>query len=459
MIGYLDLPSGISGDMFLGCLIDAGWTIDQLRATLSRLRLPSQDWAVDARSVMKGSLRAMQVDVRVAEGPPPHQLVFAPHAHSHQHAHGQSDQHHNHDHHHHQHQHKHQHAHSHVHRNLHDIRRIIEASDLPRPVKDRSIAIFTRLAVAEAKVHGTNVEQIHFHEVGALDAIVDIVGAVMGLHELGIEKLYCSALPAGHGWIDCAHGKMPLPAPATLELMSAVGAPTRPAPGPGELLTPTGAAIVCELAQFAQPAMCLQRIAIGAGKKDFDWPNVARLWLGIEQTTDSAQAESPAPLVQIETNIDDMNPQLYAPLMDRLLAAGALDVWLTPVQMKKGRPGVVLAALARQTQRDTLVDAILRETTTLGVRCLPVHRCEADRQSASVMTEFGLISVKLKRWGGRVLGAMPEYEDCRKIAEQKRLPLRVVYDSALAAAHRQYLHDGARDLPDEPQNIQEGGRT
>jgi uncharacterized protein (TIGR00299 family) protein len=318
-------------------------------------------------------------------------------------------------------------------------------------VKDRSIAIFTRLARAEAKVHGTTVEQIHFHEVGALDAIVDIVGAAMGLHELGIEKLYCSALPAGHGWIDCAHGKMPLPAPATLELMSMAGAPTRPAPGPGELVTPTGAAIVCELARFAQPQMRLHRIAIGAGKKDFDWPNVARLWLGVEQATDAGEADSTAQLVQLETNIDDMNPQLYASLVEKLLAAGAIDVWLTPVQMKKGRPGVVLAALARQSQQQTLADAIIRETTTLGVRCFPVQRYEAERETASVHTGFGLIPVKLKRWGGRVLGAMPEYEDCRRLAEEKRLPVRVVYETALAAAHQKYLSDGADHLPDARQ--------
>lgn len=413
MIGYLDLPSGISGDMFLGCLVDAGWTIDQLRSTLAKLKLPADDWSVDAKQVMKGPLRATLVDVRVTEG--------------HTHSHG------------HDHQHDHDHHHHHAHRNLHDVRAIIEASNLPAVVKQGSVAVFTRLANAEAKVHGTTVEHIHFHEVGALDAIVDIVGSVAGVHELGISRLYASALPMGGGWTNSEHGTIPLPAPATLELLAAAGAPTCQAPGDGELVTPTGAALVCELARFEKPPMQLQKVASGAGQRDTAWPNVARLWLGAE-----AHATAPAAtdqVVQIETNIDDMNPQFYGPLMEKLLGAGALDVWMVPVQMKKNRPGVMLAVLAHQSAESKIADIILRDTTTLGVRVHVVEKHGAAREMREVVTAFGVVPIKLKKWAGHTIGAMPEYEDCRRLADVKDLPVRVVYDAALAAAHAAFLRD------------------
>jgi uncharacterized protein (TIGR00299 family) protein len=252
------------------------------------------------------------------------------------------------------------------------------------------------------------------------------------VHELGIEKLYASALPMGAGWTNSQHGKIPLPAPATLELLASAGAPSRPAPGEGELVTPTGAALVCELASFGQPAMRLQKIATGAGQRESKWPNVARLWLGVaESSTDSTTRDT---IVQIETNIDDMNPQFYGPLTDKLLAAGALDVWLTPMQMKKGRPAVVLAVLAPASAQRVVADIVMRETTTLGMRVHPVHRFEADRQMQSVNTPFGVVQVKVKSWGGQVLGAMPEFEDCQRLALAKNVPLKLVYESALLAA-------------------------
>ncbi len=385
MIGYLDLPSGISGDMFLGCLIDAGWTIEQLRAALDKLNLPDPV-KVDARQVMKGPLRAMRVNVHSPENDEHHH----DHGHAHDHDHGHS------------HEHQHEHHHHHPQRNLHDIRKIIESSDLPGPVKQKAVAVFARLANAEAKVHGTTVDTIHFHEVGALDAIADIVGTVAGLHELGIERLYSSGLPMGHGWTDSQHGKLPLPAPATLELLSAAGVPSRPAPGTGELVTPTGAALVCELAKFEQPMMRLQKIAIGAGKRETPWPNVARLWLGAES---SPQGDSfRDTIVQIETNIDDMNPQLYGPLSERLFAAGSLDVWLVPIQMKKNRPGVMLGVLTGAANQRTIADIILRETTTLGVRVHPVQRFEAEREIKSINSPYGAVQVKIKSWGGQIVG-------------------------------------------------------
>jgi len=290
------------------------------------------------------------------------------------------------------------------------------------------------------------VQNIHFHEVGALDAIVDIVGTVAGLHELGIEQLYASALPMGHGWIDSQHGKLPLPAPATLELLSAANAPTCPAPGPGELVTPTGAALVCELARFAQPVMRLHKIGIGAGQRDTEWPNVARLWLG---TADPAEADasSQGAIVQIETNIDDMNPQFYAPLSERLFAAGALDVWLAPIQMKKNRPANTLFVLAPASAQRNIADMILRETTTLGVRIHPVNRFEAEREFQNVVTAHGSVQIKLKKWGGQVIGAMPEYEDCRRLAESKNVPVKLVYDAALAAAQQRLVQIGSESLP------------
>jgi uncharacterized protein (TIGR00299 family) protein len=395
MIGYLDLPSGISGDMFLGCLVDAGWPIEQLRATIATLLPNPQDVSVESRDVMKGALRATLVEVSAADQK--------------------------------------------AHRHLHSVAEIIGNSELPATVKERSIAVFTRLAHAEAKVHGTSVEKIHFHEVGALDAIVDIVGVVAGVHELGIEALYASPLPMGHGWTNSQHGQIPLPAPATLELLAAANAPTRPAPGPGELVTPTGAALVCELAKFQQPAMRLQRIAMGAGQRETPWPNVARLWLGTQEAGASSDDSSAATILQMETNIDDMNPQLYAPLSERLLAAGALDVWLVPMQMKKSRPGVTLAVLLPAAKKHEIADIILRETTTLGVRVHPVSRFEADREMQQVATQFGIVQVKLKKWSGQIYGAMPEYEDCRRLAEQKNVALRTVYDAALAKAHAQFM--------------------
>ena len=416
MIGYLDLPAGISGDMFLGCLVDAGWPLDQLRATLHALKLPSQDWSVNARTVMKGPLRATLVDVAVTEG----------------HSHAHHDHHHDHPHHH-----DHGHAHHRAHRNLDDVRVIIAASDLPEAVKQRAIAVFVRLAHAEAKVHGTSVDQIHFHEVGALDAIVDIVGTVAGLHALGVEQLYAGALPLGGGWTTCEHGRIPLPAPATMELLSAVGAPTCAGPGNGELVTPTGAALVCELARFEQPAMRVQKVASGAGQRDCAWPNVARLSLG--ELTRATEVSAAGTVLQIETNIDDMNPQFYGPLIEKLLSAGALDVWMTPIQMKKNRPGVTLSVLAAASVEPAVVDLILRETTTLGLRVHAVDKRGADREMQSVETAFGSVPIKLKKLAGRTIGAQPEYEDCRRLADACNVPVRVVYEAALAAANGKFL--------------------
>ncbi len=402
MIGYLDIPSGISGDMFLGCLVDAGWPVEALRKTLEQLKLPASEWSVEAKVVMKGPMRATLVDVRVAEG--------------------------------------------HHHRGLAVISGIINAADLPSRVKQRATAVFTRLAQAEARVHGTTVEAIHFHEVGAMDAIVDIVGACAGLEALGIERLYCSALPMGQGWAQTDHGQIPLPAPATLEMLAAAKAPTRPAPGPGEWVTPTGAALVGELASFMQPNITVTRIGTGAGQRNCDWPNVARLWVGEATPADATGGTGGGGLAQIDTNIDDMNPQLFAVVSDALFAAGARDVWLTPVQMKKGRPAVVLSVLCDAAREAALADIMLRQTTTLGVRSHRVQRHEARREFRKVDTTFGAVTMKLKFVGEALCGVMPEFEDVRRLAQESKAEVKAVYDAALAAGQR-LMDDAARWTP------------
>ncbi len=381
MIGYLDTPSGISGDMFLGCLVDAGWPIERLQEAITRMSLPDGSWSVAASEQRRGAFRATMVDVQAHEDAPPH-------------------------------------------RHFSTIRKIIEAADLADTVKDGAIAAFQRLAQAEAKVHGSTIEKVHFHEVGAIDAIIDIVGVATGLNDLGIERLFASPLPLGHGWTDSQHGSIPLPAPATLEILAAAGAPTRPAPGQGELVTPTGAALLAQFAEFTQPVMSIERIAIGCGQKDFDWPNIARLWLG--RLTDEG------PIVQIEANIDDMNPQFYGQVCEKLFAAGALDVWLTPVQMKKHRPGTVLSVLAPSKLESAVAELILRETTTLGMRVHQVHRHEAQREIRAVETQYGEIRLKLKRVDGRLIGYAPEYDDCLRAAEQYNVPVREVHVAAMS---------------------------
>lgn len=400
MIAYLDMPSGISGDIFLGCLVDAGWPIEALQTVIDGLGLPPGLWQIAREEVMRGPLRATLVRVDTTEG----------------------DQ----------------------HRHLHHVREIIFGGNLPQAVQARAVAVFTRLAQAEAAVHGSTLEEVHFHEVGALDAIIDIVGVCAGLDALGIEKLYAGGLPLGEGWTNSAHGRIPLPAPATLAILAEAQAPNRIAPGPGELVTPTGAALVAELAEFRQPPMNIHKIGLGAGRKDFPWPNAARLWLGVPAST--AAPEQPAAasidpaggqdggLVQLETNIDDMNPEWYAPVSRLLFEAGALDVWLTPIQMKKNRPGVLLGVLAHAQAESRLVDVILRETTTLGVRVHRVHRHEAARSVETVSTPYGEVRLKVKWVDGAFAGAKPEFDDCLALAQARQVSVRAVYEAALAAS-------------------------
>ena len=391
-LAFLDTPSGISGDIFLGCLVDSGWPLDSLQATVAGLGLPPYCWKIGAENVMRGGVRATLVRVEVTEDE--------------------------------------------THRHLADVHEIIENGELPEVVKRRACAVFTRLAEAEATIHDSTPDQVHFHEVGALDAIVDIVGVCAGLHELNVERLGASALPLGPGWAKSQHGPIPLPAPATLELLAAVEAPTVPAPGAGELVTPTGAALLAELAEFRRPAMRLRKIGYGAGRKQFDWPNVARLWHGEGIDEDAAESNGTptGALVIIETNIDDMSPELYEPVQRLLFEAGALDVWTTAITMKKGRPATKISVLSEQSSELNLAAILLRQTTTLGVRVYPVRRHIAERAFETVATPYGSVRVKLKRVAGEIVGAKAEFEDCRRLAAAAGAPLPAVYAAAQAAA-------------------------
>ena len=376
--------------MFLGALIDAGLPLDDLRAGLAELGL-NQAFRLEAQETRKGSLRATQFKVVLTGEEPAYE------------------------------------------RNLRAITRIIQGSRLPQKVVEQSLAVFQRLAEAEARVHGMPVEQVHFHEVGAIDAIVDICGAALGLQRLGIDKLYAAALPLGRGRVKSAHGELPLPAPATLELLASAKAPTYYRQTEMELVTPTGAAILASLAEFTQPEMLLQQIGTGAGERELPWPNVLRLWIG------ESGAEAQNGLRLLETNIDDMNPEFYGHTMALLFEAGALDVYLTPVYMKKNRPGTMISVIARQQDEQQLAQLILRQTSTFGVRVQPLRRYEAGRSIAMVSTIYGEIPVKLKIVEGEIISATPEYDVCRQLALQHQTPLATVFNAALEAGRAYVL--------------------
>jgi hypothetical protein len=309
---------------------------------------------------------------------------------------------------------------------------IFAGSDLPAPVKERAEAVYRRLAAAEAAVHGLALEEVHFHEVGALDSIVDVAGSVCALHLLGIDRVACSPLPAGHGTIRCAHGAMPVPAPATMELLK--GCPVRAVDVEAELVTPTGAALAASLsAQFGGlPAMRIEAIGYGAGQRELPFPNVLRVVIG---ETSRAPAEATA-VTLIEANIDDQSPQLYESAVEALFRSGALDVWLTPVIMKKGRPAHTLSVLCRPEDAAALAEVVFRETATLGIRRSRWERECLERDWIEVETPFGSVRVKVGRRAGALRTVTPEYDDCRARAEEATAPLKEVQAAACAAAWR-----------------------
>ncbi|HME82810.1 MAG TPA: nickel pincer cofactor biosynthesis protein LarC [Candidatus Eremiobacteraceae bacterium] len=397
-IAFFDAFGGASGNMILGALVDAGLSVDALERELRRL--PVRGWKIKTEAVHKRGIGALYLDVDV----PGEDIEYgridstAPkveNAHHHE---------------------------GHPHRSLADVLEIIRAARYPAQVESKAIAIYERLAAAEARVHRMPVDEIAFHEVGQVDAIVDVAGAVLGLHLLGIDAVYCSPLPCGRGTVHGAHGAMPSPSPATLDLLR--GVPTYAVDLDAEMVTPTGAAILTGLASFAlRPPMTIDHIGYGAGRSEFPFANVLRVSIGERAGSENPllQADE-GDVVQIETNIDDMNPQLYAHVAERLVAAGALDVWTQAAQMKKGRPGTLLAALAPAQRSESVAAALLAETTTIGVRRWPVTRVTLPRSSESVTTSLGLVRVKVVATpSGR--RARPEYDDCAAIARRSGMAL------------------------------------
>jgi uncharacterized protein (TIGR00299 family) protein len=323
-------------------------------------------------------------------------------------------------------------------RSLEDILKLIKASKLPKKVKNTASAIFQRLGEAESRIHGVPLEKVHFHEIGAVDSIVDIVGVAFGLDALKIERFYSSPLTLGSGTISTAHGILPVPAPATLRLIAMANAPIVDSPKQpqAELATPTGAAIVTTLASFGRPGMTIEKVGYGAGTRDFEaWPNVMRIWIGegIEPVGSEA-------LILLETNIDDMSPEIYGYLMEKLFAMQALDVWFTPIQMKKNRPAVMLSVLAHGHAESDLTQTIMRETSTLGIRVSPAFRHIAEREVIEFDSTVGRTKAKVKRFMGDILSIHPEYEECRRIALERNIPLQEVY-RIIETEARRYLAD------------------
>jgi len=449
-IAYLECFSGISGDMFMGALIDAGVPPDVFVRTVEALDV---DARLEIKRVDRSGISATKVDVIAAgEKELPREEFWAKeqaehhdHAHAHAHSHegGQSHSHeqvhsHSHEHSHghehsHSHDHEHEsgHSHSHAHRGLKEIREIIGKASISQSAKKRAIRIFEALGAAEAKVHNSDIAKIHFHEVGAIDAIVDIVCAAVGAESLGVDEWVCSPLNVGGGTVVCAHGTFPIPAPATLELLK--HAPVYSGEIQKELVTPTGAAIVSVLAsRFSHfPAMKPEKSGYGAGSRDFKGvPNVVRLTIGEAAQLDALPARMEE-ITILEANVDDMTPQIFGYVMERSLALGALDVFGTAVQMKKNRPGMLLTVLCPPEKKPALTRLIFAETTTLGVRMRQESRAVLARRHVNVRTQWGEVRMKLANLNGSVSNYAPEYEDCRRIAEAQQVPLKTVMQEAI----------------------------
>lgn len=413
-IYHLDCGSGIAGDMFLGACLDLGMPVEVLHDVVARLGLPGI--GVETRKASRGGFVGTRFRVlehgKPIEGPDPEE-------------HGR---HHHEHHHHHEHEHEQEHGHHHGHtRGLAEIRELIQGSALSEPVKGRALRLFQRLGEAEAKAHGMPIERVHFHEVGAIDSIVDLVGAAAAVEFLAPERLTCSPVNLGSGRVRMAHGEVPIPAPATAELLR--GVPVFGGPG-GELTTPTGAVILAELVdEYVElPAMVLEGVGYGLGKKDLPThPNALRLLRG-------RSAEARAEVMVVEAEIDDLPGEGFGFLMERLLEAGALDVYFTPVQMKKSRPGTLVTLLCRRPKLEELAGILLTESGSLGCRYHAASRFEAEREILEVPTAFGTVRIKRARLDGRPLAIAPEFEDCRRLALASGAPWREVYRAALLAA-------------------------
>jgi len=456
-IAYFDCFSGAAGDMVLGALLDAGLALDDLKAALAGLNVGGYD--LRAERVSRGGIGATKLHVLLHEGHehkheharPENGHEDSHSTHQHEHPHGDDHQHehheheHSHDHEHgkehgHEHSHDHERKHSHEHghegghhvhgRHLPEILGLIEASPLSDSAKANASRIFRRLAEAEGAIHGKPPEQVHFHEVGAVDSIVDIVGAAAALDLLGVEGVFCSPFRVGTGTVRCAHGEMPVPAPATARLLA--GMPIVQTDSGCELTTPSGAAILSTLAQAVgpMPACRISSIGYGAGSRDTAGrANVLRVFIG-----ETAEGAFESDVVEvIEANIDDMPPEFFGAIFDRILAAGALDVWASPIHMKKGRPALLLSAAASPANAAAVRSVFFRETTTFGVRAREMRRWKLPREMSTVSTRWGDVRVKIGRLDGRVVRIKPEHDDCVRIATAHGLSFTEVYDAARAA--------------------------
>jgi uncharacterized protein (TIGR00299 family) protein len=378
--------SGASGDMILGALVDLGVPLSVIRETVARLGIKGVE--ISAEPASSGAIRGTRVRVAV-EGAQPA-------------------------------------------RDWRAIRALLDTSTLAPEVRDAALAVFGALAEAEAEAHGEPVDAVHFHEVGGVDAIVDIVGSCAGFAHLRVDEIVSRPVVTGAGWVNAEHGLLPVPAPATAILLAHASVPIRPEPPSaapsGELLTPTGAAILGTLAAWRVPAFAPERVGYGFGSRELPWPNALRLWLA--ESHDASPEDPSGAEFLLETNIDDMNPQFFEPLTERLFAAGALDVWLTPVVMKKGRPGTVVSAIATAARREEVERTLFLESTTLGVRTTTIARTRAPRRFVAVTTRWGDVQLKLRGWEGRVTAAMPEYEDCLRLSRESGASIRDVWGEA-----------------------------
>ena len=384
-IAYFDCIAGVSGDMLLGALVDAGLPVESLQEKLTGLTL-GNEFELKAYQVSKNGFGATKVDVLVREN---------------------------------------QHG-----RHLAELEAILQKSSLPKHIQEKASGIFRRLAEVEAGIHGQPLEQVHLHELGGVDTLVDVVGTLVGLDELGVERVYASPLPLGRGFVKGAHGQIPLPAPATVALLKDV--PVWGSEIEMELVTPTGAVLLSTLcvAFGPIPAMTLTGQGYGAGGRDLPIPNVLRLLLGLQ--ADAGQATGVETLVMLETNVDDNSAEIDGYVMEKLVAAGALDVFFTPIQMKKNRPATLISVLCRPAEENALEMILFRETSTLGVRRQPIERHCLERTSETVDTRFGPVRMKVARLPDGSSKSAPEYEDCKQAAQAHNVPLRVVYEAALS---------------------------
>jgi uncharacterized protein (TIGR00299 family) protein len=411
MVAYLDCFSGISGDMLLGALLDAGAPLERVRAGLATLPIHGYELAVTATA--SHGLRGVAAQVRLEER-------------------GNAEP-----------------------RDLAAIAAIIHSGTLPPRARDRALSVFHRLAVAEARVHGIPVEAVHFHEVGAMDAVVDIVGTTLALEDLGVDEVFCSELPLTSGRVRSAHGALPVPAPATIELLKGTDAAWRPLPSDHELVTPTGAAVLAALARFERPALRVRAVGHGFGQRQLPWANCLRVLLGEALQAPAATADEADVVAVLETHVDDMTGEELGWLMERLLTAGALDVTFTPMHMKKQRPATLITVLASAERAHDFAMLLLRESTTLGVRVRETRRLKARRRADRVSTPLGDADVKLKVIGERVVDIHVEYESARAIAAQSGLPLRAVIARVEQVARERFgveaaISDGSALPPASP---------